>query len=336
MKFLYIGFMGLCLLLVQCGTRREGQARQNQSNSAPRTNSSEMNMRLAYPRPDSAGKMFYLHAFYTAKDFEKVKQSALKEWRDELQQRFSAPFKTLHFGKYFEVAYRCSDYEAQQLERFTMPFFQEVYPRFFRYEPAYPFRIVYFSDKGEFSRCTKSTAYGFYQPTSRTLYTYSHSGEGTLWHELIHAFIDANIDHQIQQWFNEGLASFYEMAGVYQGKFYEGYTNWRLPLLQKMLKRRDYMPLPAFLAEDSMSEDNAYAKARFFFCYLWRHDKMDAFVKTYLYDLSARAKGESLGKLALAEAERLVGKEVADIEAEYKQWAMEMKPFQKLEKLKQR
>ncbi|TAG42506.1 MAG: hypothetical protein EAZ31_05995, partial [Cytophagia bacterium] len=148
--------------------------------------------------------------------------------------------------------------------------------------------------------------------------------------ELVHAFGDTNIEHDIQQWFSEGLAYFYEMGGVHQNKFLEGYTNWRQPLLIKMLARKDYLPLEVFLQEDEMSEDDAYAKARFLFCYLWINNKMIPFVNTYLYDLSAKYKGKTLAKKTIELLEKLLKKSLEEIEKEYEVLAKKLPPYQKL------
>jgi hypothetical protein len=290
--------------------------------------------RVAYPKLDSIGKIFYLAQYYTPTELSEIKQEELDTWQTALEKQYNQKFKTKHFSKYFDIAYRCTDAEASKLEYITNVFFKGIYTRFFKYEPEFPFKIVYFAHKAEFTQYTGSEAYGFYQPRSRTLFTYAYSGEGTLWHELVHAFVDANIDHNIQEWFSEGFASFYEMGGIAHDTFVEGYTNWRLPLLQKMLKRADYLPLPDFLEEQDMSEDNAYAKARFLFCYLWIYDKMDAFAKKYLYELSAQYKGKELAEKSIVEIEHLVGKDFTALEKEYNEWAMKFIPSQKLQKIK--
>ncbi len=289
--------------------------------------------RVRYPQADSAGKVYYLLAYQTPVDFQEAKEKELKTWQTALEQKYTLNFKMKHFSKYFDLAYRCTDGQASALEWVTNVFFQAIYVRHFKYEPTHPFKIVYFKDKQEFTTYTKSTAYGFYQPATKTLFTYTGSGEGTLWHELIHAFVDANINQAIQQWFSEGFASFYEMGGVAENKFVEGYTNWRLPLLQKMLQKPTYLPLPTFMAQEDMTEENAYAKARFIFCYLWVYDKMDEFVQRYLYELSAQYQGEALGKQCCIAIEQLVGKDMKAIEAEYKAWAMQYLPTQKLQKI---
>lgn len=327
---LLIGLLGACASPTE---NTQNTKTENKPPALPTRPTAEAGKtRIAYPKADSVGKAFYLTQYYSPAELASIKQKELTAWQKDLEAKYNQKFQVRHFGKYFNIAYRCTDAEASQLEYVAKIFFQEVYPRFFRYEPEYAFKIVYFAHKPEFTAHTESEAYGFYQPRTKTLFTYAHSGEGTLWHELIHAFVDANIEHNIQQWFSEGFASFYEMGGIANNQFVEGYTNWRLPLLQKMLKRESYLPLPTFAEQQEMSEDNAYAKARFLFCYLWLYDKMDEFVKIYLYELSAQSGGKHLGKKAIAEIERLVGKDINEIETEYKALATQFVPSQKLQK----
>ena len=290
--------------------------------------------RVSYPQKAPTGQVFYLTQNYKMADLEKVKKQELAQWSKDLNQEFGIPFKTLHTEKYFNVAYRCSDEKIKFLMYTLRKFFQQIYPLYFKYEPTYPFQIVYFNTKKEYSRYTGSEAYGFYLPKTRTLYTYGNSGEGTLWHELVHAFVAANIDHRIQQWFSEGFASFYEMGAVYGDKFYEGYTNWRHPTLKKKIREDDFMDLPDFFNEKYMSEGYGYAKARFLFCYLWIYDKMPEFVNIYLYELSPKYKDEALGAQVVKTLEKLLGKNMDAIEKEYKAIALTYKKFVRLKKKK--
>ena len=288
--------------------------------------------RVLYPQKAPTGQAFYLTQNYQIADLEKVKKQELAQWSKELNQEFGVAFKTLHTQKYFNVAYRCSEEKIKFLMYTLQKFFEQIYPVYFKYEPTYPFQIVYFNTKKEYSRYTGSEAYGFYLPKTRTLYTYGNSGEGTLWHELIHAFVAANIDHRIQQWFSEGFASFYEMGAVYGDKFYEGYTNWRHPTLKKKIREDDFMDLEDFVSEKYMSEGYGYAKARFLFCYLWIYGKMPEFVKIYLYELSPKYKEEALGEQVIKTMEKLLGKKIDAIEKDYKAIALTYKKFVRLKK----
>lgn len=287
-----------------------------------------------YPQKDSVGYVFYLKKRYNAKNIAPIKAKELEKWSKELEKKYNISFKTHTYQKYFNIAYRCTDAQRNHLEYVSKVFFKDTYQKYFKYEPKNPFQIVYFANKDEFVKYTKSSAYGFYQPSTKTLFTYTGSGEGTLWHELMHAFVDTNIEHNIQQWFSEGLASFYEMGGISNDIFLEGYTNWRQPLLIKMLGKKNNLPLDIFLEEEEMSEDDAYAKARFLFCYLWINNKMISFVNAYLYELSAQYKGKELTKKTIDKIEKLLGKNLKTIEKEYNELAKKFIPYQKLQQIK--
>ena len=53
------------------------------------------------------------------------------------------------------------------------------------------------------------TPYGYYSPCERAIITNVGNGYGTLVHEMVHAFMDANFANA-PVWLNEGLASLYE------------------------------------------------------------------------------------------------------------------------------
>lgn len=287
--------------------------------------------RFGFPQKDSSNFVFYINHYQSKNDLNQQKQAELLNFKEMLKTYLKLDFKTKSYNKYFNIAYRCTEAQVQALEYVSSIFFRDTYAKYFLYEPQNPFQIVYFATKAEFQQYTKSDAYGFYRPSEKTLYTYTGSGEGTLWHELMHAFMYENITHDTQQWFTEGFASFYEMAAIQNNKFVEGYTNWRLPLLQKMLKNKDNLPLKAFLEQENMSEDNAYAKARFLFCYLWVYDKIIPFSKSYLYELSAKYKGKELAQKSIEKMEELVGKSFSEIEKEYNKMAFEYATYQKMQ-----
>jgi len=79
---------------------------------------------------------------------------------------------------------------------------------------------------------------------------------------MVHSFVDLNTETDVQQWFNEGFASFYEMGSVQNNKFIEGYTNWRLPELQGVIRNKKMKPLKKFLLNSEMNEDYGYSAAR--------------------------------------------------------------------------
>lgn len=331
----------IILLGVPACKQKKGKATASQPNGkqvitptdSGRTPAKQTKARIPFPQKAPAGQFFYLTKNYSKTELDKVKKQELDAWNKEVSEEFGLTFKTKYTHKYFNIAYRCSEEQMNFLIYTLKMFFSPTYPKYFKYEPNYPFKIVYFSNKKEYSRYTGSEAYGYYLPKTKTLYTYAGSGEGTLWHELIHAFVDANTDHNVQQWFSEGFASFYEMAAVYAEKFHEGYTNWRHPTLKKKIRKKEFMPLNKFLQEKYMSEGYGYAKARFLFCYLWIYGKMPDFINTYLYELAPKYQGEALGKQAIRTMEKMLGKNIGEIEQDYKKRALTYGKMSRLKKV---
>ncbi|MCP4138137.1 MAG: hypothetical protein GY754_44655 [bacterium] len=286
--------------------------------------------RLFKDIPRDGKTVHYLGDEYSRKDYKKLKKKELAEFKEDLKDQYGLTFKTRN-TKYFNIAYRCSNQGMNHRQNYLTRFFEQVYPRYFRYEPKHPFRVVYFKSKITFRQHTGSPAYGYFNSGSHTLTTYyTYSGHGTLWHEMIHAFVDENIDGNTQQWFSEGFASFYEMAFLYKNKVVEGYTNWRMPILQRAIREGRFVPLKEFMLPQFMSIDFGYAEGRFLFCYLWVHGKMKPFVNSYLYELCPKYSGVKLGRKSIEKIEELMGKNIDQINKEVLAMAKRVGKNQKL------
>jgi len=79
-----------------------------------------------------------------------------------------------------------------------------------------------------------TTPYGYYSSRHKALVMNISTGGGTLVHEIVHPFVEANFP-DCPPWLNEGLGSLYEQSGEVNGHIH-GYTNWRLPGLQAAIK----------------------------------------------------------------------------------------------------
>lgn len=101
------------------------------------------------------------------------------------------------------------------------------------------------------------TPFGYYSPRHRSLVMNIRTGGGTLVHEIVHPYVQANFP-DCPAWFNEGLASLYEQCGERDGRIV-GYTNWRLRGLQRSIRRDE---LPSFGILTSASEDEFYSMDR--------------------------------------------------------------------------
>lgn len=258
--------------------------------------------------------------------------------KDTLKKEFKLNFK-YSTTNYYNVAYLCGSDQIKNSLYVIDVFVKDVYPLYFHEKIKKKPLLVLFKDKQQYYKATKFDAYGVYFPDSSTsfpgtLFTYCNSGPGTIWHELMHSFLDINSNETMPDWFGEGLASFYEMGAIANDKFIEGYTNWRLPELQEVIREKKFKPLKIFLQEEDFKDEFGYSEARFFFCYLWTIDKMQSFVKSYVYELSPKYRGRELHEKTIARLEELTGKKIDQIEAELKKLALSTKKYEKLTKVK--
>lgn len=138
-----------------------------------------------------------------------------------------------------------------------------------------------------------STPYGFYTPEHHALVMNISTGGGTLVHEIVHPFMEANLPG-CPSWLNEGLGSLFEQADERDGHII-GRTNWRLAGLQRAIKGRSvptfqtllHTPRDAFYDEDPGTN---YAQSRYLLYYLQEHGLLLRFWTEYQSD---RAKDPS-------------------------------------------
>ena len=110
------------------------------------------------------------------------------------------------------------------------------------------------------------------------------SGGGTLVHEIVHPFIEANFP-ACPPWLNEGMGSLYEQCGEMKGQIH-GFTNWRLPGLQRAIRAKE---VPSFKSLTAMSssafynEDKGvnYAQSRYLCYYLQEKELLIKFYREF-------------------------------------------------------
>jgi hypothetical protein len=283
-------------------------------------------------------EILYLGKTISNEEFIEAKKKELIAVEKLYKEYFAGISFQYHSTKYFNVAHACSKSDSQTLIGKMMIFFQDTYPKYFSEEPKFTIRVVLFKNKTVFKKTMGFDSYGAYYPeeknwtpTSKTFFSYCGSGPGTAWHEMIHGFVDFNTTWgDYHQWFNEGFASFYEMGSTYNGKFIEGYTNWRHPELRDVLNSKKLVPLKTFLMREEMKEDYGYAYGRFIFCYLWMKNKMIPFVKSYLFDLTKNYKGKELGEKVILKLEELLEKKIDLIQIDIEKEILKYKSTEKL------
>ena len=162
---------------------------------------------------------------------------------------------------------------------------------FFTQDPEQILEIWLFKDKSSYEKHTQilfkdkpTTPFGYYSPTHKALIMNIATGGGTLVHEIVHPFIEANFP-ACPSWLNEGLGSLYEQSGEENGHIH-GYTNWRLPGLQEAIKAD---LVPSFKALTGMSPNafydddrgTNYAQARYLCYYLQQKSLLVKFYKEF-------------------------------------------------------
>lgn len=130
-----------------------------------------------------------------------------------------------------------------------------------------------------------STPFGYYSPAHQALVMNIGTGGGTLVHEIVHPFMEANFP-ACPPWLNEGLGSLYEQCGEEDGHIY-GYTNWRLPGLQKAITAKRVPSFKTLTAMDTSTfynEDRGtnYAQSRYLCYYLQEKGLLVTFYREFL------------------------------------------------------
>lgn len=152
---------------------------------------------------------------------------------------------------------------------------------FFDADPREILDVWLFKDKTSYQEHTlelfarrPTTPYGFYSAENKALIMNIATGGGTLVHEIVHPFVEADFP-EAPTWLNEGLGSLFEQAGEEDGHIV-GYTNWRLPGLQRAIQKGvvpSFRTLTGTSPHEFYEQDPGtnYAQARYLCYYLQQH-----------------------------------------------------------------
>jgi len=184
---------------------------------------------------------------------------------------------------------------------------------FFTNDPKDILDIWLFKDEDSYNKHTRlifhdtpTTPYGYYSRSHKALIMNISTGGGTLVHEIVHPFIEANFP-SCPAWLNEGLGSLYEQCGEKDGHIY-GYVNWRLPGLQRAIKAGQVgsfknllaMKLNAFYGDDRGVN---YAQARYLCYYLQEKGLLLKFYKQFHANQKSDPTGYESLKSVLGETD---------------------------------
>jgi hypothetical protein len=146
-----------------------------------------------------------------------------------------------------------------------------------------------------------STPYGYYSSAHQALIMNIETGSGTLVHEIVHPFIEANFP-ACPPWLNEGLGSLYEQSGEVAGHIH-GFPNWRLPGLQAAIKAGtvpSFQRLTTLNTRSFYNEDKGtnYGQSRYLCYYLQEKGLLVKFYREfYLHQKRDPTGYQSLKKI---------------------------------------
>jgi hypothetical protein len=192
---------------------------------------------------------------------------------------------------------------------------------YFKRDPQEILDIWLFKDEESYNRNarllfgeTPSTPFGYYSPSHKSLVMNIATGGGTLVHEIVHPFVEANFP-DCPPWFNEGLGSLYEQCSDKDGRI-NGATNWRLAGLQRAIRTDRVPPFADLLAMDHTAfyerdRGTNYGQARYLCYYLQEKGLLAKFYK----DFTASSKTDPTGVKTL---KKILGTD--DLAAFKKSW----------------
>lgn len=192
---------------------------------------------------------------------------------------------------------------------------------YFKRDPKHIIDIWLFKDKKSYGRHTEMlfgrephTPFGFYSDTDRALIMDISTGGGTLVHEIVHPFVEANFP-ACPAWLNEGLGSLYEQCGEKNDRIH-GRTNWRLAGLQQAIRAKRVPPfktLTGTTTHEFYGEDPGtnYSQARYLCYYLQERGLLEKFYHRF----HARQREDPTGYNTLQE---VLGEK--DMDAFKKKW----------------
>jgi hypothetical protein len=141
---------------------------------------------------------------------------------------------------------------------------------------------------------TPSTPYGFYSSEHGALVMNISTGGGTLVHEIVHPFMEANVPG-CPAWLNEGLGSLFEQSAERDGHIV-GLTNWRLAGLQRAIHKGvvpSFHQLTHTTRDEFYDQDPGtnYAQSRYLLYHLQERGLLLKFWSEYLKERAADPTG---------------------------------------------
>jgi hypothetical protein len=182
-------------------------------------------------------------------------------------------------------------------------------------------RSSYMTNVWDLFKETPTTKFGYYTSAHGALLMNISTGAGTLVHEIVHPFVEANLPG-CPPWLNEGLGSLYEQSGEEHGRIW-GYTNWRLTGLQQAIREKKVPPFEALTSADETAfydhdPGTNYAQARYLLYYLQEKGLLLPFYRAY-------RDGRAADPTGYATLQRILGEtDMAAFQARWEAYVMDL------------
>ncbi|MHC4608433.1 MAG: tetratricopeptide repeat protein [Planctomycetota bacterium] len=166
-----------------------------------------------------------------------------------------------------------------------------LHSEYFEHLPDYYILVLIPSSAAEYRDKFggRSGAAGFYNPGTRTLTVNIQTGTGTMTHEFTHAMHYADQGGHRQRhpiWIIEAFGSLFEQCTVRDGRPI-GFTNWRLPILQRAIRGGNAFPMRDFITKSNRyfqrNSSLSYAQTRYIFYYLQEKGLLQDFYRAYTH-----------------------------------------------------
>jgi hypothetical protein len=243
-----------------------------------------------------------------------------KRLPEGFQVRVERPFVVVGNGGPADLEHAARDIVRWSVQRLEKDFFARA--------PEKVLEVWLFKDKPSYQRGVKqltgeepSTPYGFYSPSHRMLLMNIATGGGTLVHEIVHPYVEADLP-KAPAWINEGLGSLFEQSAD-RGGHIVGLTNWRLAGLQDAIvdRRLGSLEKMAHTTNDQFYGDDSgthYAAARYLMYWLQEQSKLVAFVKALHTELDRDPSGWSTLVAHVGE------RDMAAFQKRWEAWVLEL------------
>lgn len=229
-----------------------------------------------------------------------VSSAELQRERRAQEERAGHGYESALVSPFVVMAYGGADLREDATQTITWAR-DRLRADFFEKEPGKPLTIWVYYDEASYRSGSSAvlgiiptTPYGFYRPCSRALVVNAGYGWGTLVHELVHAYMDADFP-EAPVWMQEGLASLFEAPRDIGGHL-EGNINWRLPELQQAIRSGrapSFHRLVTGSRGDFDGKDGSlyYATARYLLWYLQREGRLRDYYRAYRERVGVDATG---------------------------------------------